>query len=64
MSNTTATPALECLVCDSALEGHESWEKGEIVECESCGQEHEVLEKTEAVTRIDLAPEVEEDWGE
>lgn len=60
MSTITAPT---CLVCDSAFEVSADWEKGEIVECTGCGQEHEVLETADAVT-VGLAPEVEEDWGE
>jgi alpha-aminoadipate carrier protein LysW len=56
--------ATDCLVCDIALEIQQDWEVGEIVECGSCGQEHEVVEKSAAATRVELAPEVEEDWGE
>ncbi|QSB04165.1 lysine biosynthesis protein LysW [Natronoglycomyces albus] len=61
---TTAIAAPECLVCDTDFEVDPAWEKGEIVECESCGQEHEVAEMTAGSARIELAPEVEEDWGE
>ena len=42
----------------------DDWETGEIIECTACGQEHEVLERTDAALRVGLAPEVEEDWGE
>lgn len=56
--------ATDCLVCDSALEIQLEWEIGEILECGSCGQEHEVVEKSDATVRVELAPEVEEDWGE
>ena len=59
---TVAVP--QCLVCDTDLEVQEDWEKGEIVECVACGQEHEVIEKSDAGIRVYLAPEVEEDWGE
>jgi alpha-aminoadipate carrier protein LysW len=50
------------MVCDTAFPTAAAWEKGEIVECAACGQEHEVIDAEAA--RIDLAPEVEEDWGE
>jgi alpha-aminoadipate carrier protein LysW len=59
-----AVMAPKCLVCDTEFEVQEDWEKGEITECSACGQEHEVIEKTDAQVRLDLAPEVEEDWGE
>ncbi|MFI8324703.1 lysine biosynthesis protein LysW [Streptomyces sp. NPDC085529] len=61
---TTAIAAPKCLVCDTEFEVQDDWEKGEITECTACGQEHEVLEKTADLVRLDLAPEVEEDWGE
>jgi alpha-aminoadipate carrier protein LysW len=62
MSTSVATP--QCLVCDSAFEVQANWEKGEIIECVSCGQEHEVVERSDTTARVQLAPEVEEDWGE
>ncbi len=62
---TTAIAAPKCLVCDTDFEVQEDWEKGEITECTACGQEHEVTKKSAAAgVRLDLAPEVEEDWGE
>ncbi|MBT2478723.1 lysine biosynthesis protein LysW [Streptomyces sp. ISL-94] len=61
---TTAVETPKCLVCDTEFEVQEDWEKGEIAECGACGQEHEVVEKTDATVRVELAPEVEEDWGE
>ncbi|WP_208869811.1 lysine biosynthesis protein LysW [Streptomyces lydicus] len=64
MDMTLATTVASCLVCDTEFEVREDWEKGEITECGSCGQEHEVVEKSAAGIRLDLAPEVEEDWGE
>ncbi|MEU6860678.1 lysine biosynthesis protein LysW [Glycomyces sp. NPDC046736] len=61
---STQTTSADCLVCDAPFTIDAEWEKGEIVECGSCGQEHEVAEQTAALTRLELAPEVEEDWGE
>lgn len=61
---TSVVSAPQCLVCDTVFEVHADWEKGEIIECLACGQEHEVLERSDAVVRVQLAPEVEEDWGE
>lgn len=61
---TTAVGTPQCLVCDTAFEVDDAWEQGEIVECGACGQEHELVEKTEGGARFDMAPEVEEDWGE
>ncbi|MCX3061847.1 lysine biosynthesis protein LysW [Streptomyces beihaiensis] len=62
MSTAVETPL--CLVCDTAFEIDADWEKGEITECGACGQEHEIVEKSGDLVRVDLAPEVEEDWGE
>jgi alpha-aminoadipate carrier protein LysW len=61
---TAPVAALQCLVCDTDIPVQQDWLKGEITECAACGQEHEVVEKSEAGARIELAPEVEEDWGE
>ncbi|MFC3492688.1 lysine biosynthesis protein LysW [Glycomyces rhizosphaerae] len=61
---STQTASADCLVCDAPFTIDAAWEKGEIIECASCGQEHEVAETTPERTRIELAPEVEEDWGE
>ncbi|HWO66989.1 MAG TPA: lysine biosynthesis protein LysW [Umezawaea sp.] len=61
---TTSVSAPQCLVCDTAFEVSADWEKGEIIECTGCGQEHEVVESVDATVRVELAPEVEEDWGE
>lgn len=60
ISGYTAT----CLVCESDLAIDQDAEKGEIVECRSCGQEHELTDRTAAGFDVALAPEVEEDWGE
>ncbi|WP_433946742.1 lysine biosynthesis protein LysW [Paenibacillus sp. SN-8-1] len=54
---------LSCLVCKSEIEVEERATTGEIVECDSCGQEHEVQVEASRVT-IALAPEIEETWGE
>ncbi|MGO4182683.1 lysine biosynthesis protein LysW [Paenibacillus sp. FSL A5-0031] len=54
---------LNCLVCKSDIEVEESVTTGEILECGSCGQEHEVQVESNLVS-IALAPEIEETWGE
>jgi alpha-aminoadipate carrier protein LysW len=59
-----ATEKPRCLVCDTELPFDAAVEKAEIVECTSCGQEHEVTDVSEAGVVVDLAPEVGEDWGE
>jgi alpha-aminoadipate carrier protein LysW len=57
---STIAPTPHCMICETEFAISSAWEKGEIIECMACGQEHEVIDET----RIDLAPEVEEDWGE
>lgn len=57
-------PAAACLVCDSPITAEENVELGEIVGCTSCGQEHEVTLVADAELIVQLAPELEEDWGE
>ncbi|MFD0587433.1 lysine biosynthesis protein LysW [Paenibacillus sp. GCM10027627] len=54
---------LSCLVCRTEIEVEERVTTGEIVECDSCGQEHEVQVESNLVS-IALAPEIEETWGE
>jgi alpha-aminoadipate carrier protein LysW len=60
----TTAFASGCLVCDSPLEATGAPEKGEILECGACGQEHEVVGVDGGKLTVELAPEVEEDWGE
>lgn len=64
MRDMTSVTLTKCLVCDSALEVGATPETGEIIECGSCGQEHEVTGVNAGAIVVDLAPEVEEDWGE
>jgi alpha-aminoadipate carrier protein LysW len=52
----------ECVECAAELELAGDTEEGEIVVCPDCGVELEVI-SVEPVT-LELAPEVEEDWGE
>ncbi|MGE7185726.1 lysine biosynthesis protein LysW [Peribacillus sp. NPDC006672] len=54
---------LNCVVCNDDLQVAEDVIVGEIVECTSCGQEHEVQTVGENIS-IGLAPEIEETWGE
>jgi alpha-aminoadipate/glutamate carrier protein LysW len=53
---------LTCIECDGGVILDDNPILGEILECPDCGVELEVtgLDPLE----IDLAPEVEEDWGE
>ncbi len=52
-----------CLVSQSAIEVENEVFVGEIVECSDCGEEHEVVEANGSLT-LELAPEIEESWGE
>ncbi len=52
---------VNCPECDAEIR-LENPEIGEIVVCPDCGVELEVV-STDPV-KLDLAPEVEEDWGE
>ncbi|MGD9144711.1 MAG: lysine biosynthesis protein LysW [Anaerolineae bacterium] len=53
---------MECLQCAGELDLAPDVELGEIIVCPDCGVEWEVM-NTEPIT-LELAPEVEEDWGE
>jgi alpha-aminoadipate carrier protein LysW len=52
----------DCVECGGTVVLHDDYEVGEIVDCETCGVELEVLESEPPV--LDRAPELEEDWGE
>lgn len=52
----------ECGECGAELALDSDVEIGEIVVCADCGVEWEVM-SLEPLT-VELAPEVEEDWGE
>ena len=51
-----------CLECAAELGLEANVEEGEIVVCPDCGVELEVM-GVDPIS-VDLAPEVEEDWGE
>lgn len=53
---------VDCPECGSELSLHEGVETGEIVDCSTCGAELEVT--GEDPVAVDLAPELDEDWGE
>lgn len=55
--------SVNCLTCNTKIELEEDALEGEIIECDSCGQEHELV-KNEEGYKLDFAPEIEEDWGE
>jgi alpha-aminoadipate carrier protein LysW len=61
LSNGRRTMA-ECLECAAELDLAPDVEEGEIVVCPDCGVELEVM-SLNPIT-LELAPEVEEDWGE
>ena len=61
MSNTTQA-STSCPECDAAISRAEGVIANEILPCEECGAELEVM-SLEPFT-LELAPEVEEDWGE
>lgn len=52
----------ECIECGGEIPLRDDIEIGEIVDCQTCGTELEVLD-TDPV-ELDRAPELEEDWGE
>ena len=53
---------MKCIECGAELEPGSDVEIGEIIVCPDCGIELEVMGLDPIV--LDLAPEVEEDWGE
>lgn len=68
---TMATPRLEevegtkmaeCPECGAEISEDETYEEGEIIDCEDCGVELEVI--SDDPLELALAPEEEEDWGE
>lgn len=61
MTDETATLSASCPECDAALT-MSSPRVSEIVECDECRAELEVMSTAPLV--VALAPEVEEDWGE
>ncbi|AWB26474.1 lysine biosynthesis protein LysW [Halococcoides cellulosivorans] len=51
-----------CPECAADVSLPDSVEIGEIVDCGTCGAELEVVD--EDPVELDVAPELEEDWGE
>ena len=51
-----------CPVCDAELVADNSAEVGELIECEECGVELEIISLTPF--EVEEAPQEEEDWGE
>ena len=52
----------ECTVCGARLALAEDILVGELIECEDCGSELEIV-STDPL-QIEEAPEAEEDWGQ
>ena len=52
----------ECIECGADVTLHDSLEVGEIVDCDTCGTELEVVDVDPPV--LERAPELDEDWGE
>ncbi|HMO13019.1 MAG TPA: hypothetical protein PKD64_07950 [Pirellulaceae bacterium] len=53
---------VNCSECDAELAVADDCVIGEIITCSECGGDLEVI-STDPLT-VELAPEVEEDWGE
>ena len=67
MPQTTTTTqnarnAVECPECAASVTLGASVLVGEILDCQDCGAELEV--RATNPVRVELAPQVEEDWGE
>lgn len=61
MSSTTTSPA-ECPECACQIAITRTVIRGEVLRCSDCSAELEVTQ-TAPIT-LELAPQVEEDWGE
>lgn len=59
---STATITATCPECDAPVNFDRAPLNGEIARCTDCASELEVI-NTDPIT-LELAPEVEEDWGE
>jgi alpha-aminoadipate carrier protein LysW len=53
---------IECLECGGKVQVDENVMLGEVLECMECGAELEIVSLDPIA--VELAPEVEEDWGE
>ena len=60
-ANAATVSAIECPECAAAIQARPQL-AGEILDCGDCGAELEVMSLTPVV--VQLAPQVEEDWGE
>tara|TARA_A100000164_G_C21944513_1_gene792811 strand:+ start:9765 stop:9941 length:177 start_codon:yes stop_codon:yes gene_type:complete len=52
----------ECPVCGTKIDLPDDVEENEIIDCETCGAELEVISLNPI--KFEEAPEEEEDWGE
>ncbi len=59
----TTTQNATCPECDADVQIPEDAMQGEIVACDDCGAELELL-ALEPAPSLALAPEIQEDWGE
>ena len=57
-----ARNAVECPECAANVAVGPNVLVGEILDCQDCGAELEV--RATSPVRVELAPQVEEDWGE
>lgn len=62
MSLTTLPTACECPECAGALPFNRRPLCGEVVRCGECGVDLEVT--SASPIRVEVAPQVQEDWGE
>ncbi len=66
MNPTTSTPqaalVIECTECAASIALQQQPLCGEVVRCRECQAELEVTSVNPL--RVELAPEVQEDWGE
>lgn len=61
-TQTTQRQSVECPECANKLQFAANVLVGEILDCGDCGAELEV--RATNPIRVEMAPEVEEDWGE
>lgn len=62
MSSTTTAVSAPCPECEAAVTLTRQPLAGEVCRCPECSAELEVVSVTPL--RLELAPEVQEDWGE
>ena len=62
MTDQAKQQAVKCLDCEAVVTLPEDCVIGEIVPCGECGCEMEVASLDPVV--LEMAPEIEEDWGE